>query len=50
VIGRVSFLTIDANDPARLAAFWCEVLGTHVVETSDEGRFVFLAAPERPTS
>lgn len=43
MIGRVSFLTIDANDPARLAAFWCEVLGTHVVETSDEGRFVFLA-------
>lgn len=44
MIGRVSFLTMDANDPARLAAFWCEVLGTHVVETSDEGRFVFLAA------
>lgn len=44
MIGRVSFLTIDANDPARLPAFWCEVLGTHVEETSDEGRFVFLAA------
>ncbi len=44
MIGRVSFLTIDANDPARLAAFWCEVLGTQVEETSDEGRFVFLAA------
>jgi predicted enzyme related to lactoylglutathione lyase len=44
VIGRVSFLTIDANDPARLGAFWCEVLGTHVEETSDGGRFVFLAA------
>jgi predicted enzyme related to lactoylglutathione lyase len=44
VIGRLSFLTIDANDPSRLAAFWCEVLGTHVEETSDEGRFVFLAA------
>ena len=44
MIGRVSFLTIDANDPARLAAFWCEVLGTHVEETSDGGRFVFLAA------
>jgi predicted enzyme related to lactoylglutathione lyase len=44
VIGRVSFLTIDANDPTRLAAFWCEVLGTQVEETSDEGRFVFLAA------
>jgi predicted enzyme related to lactoylglutathione lyase len=43
VIGRVSFLTIDANDPARLAAFWSEVLGTTIEETSDEGRFVFLA-------
>ena len=40
----MSFLTIDANDPARLAAFWGEVLGTRVEETSDEGRFVFLAA------
>jgi predicted enzyme related to lactoylglutathione lyase len=44
VIGRVSFVTIDANDPARVAAFWCELLGTTVEETSDEGRFVFLAA------
>jgi predicted enzyme related to lactoylglutathione lyase len=42
VIGRVSFTTIDANDPDRLAAFWGEVLGTEVEETSDEGRFVFL--------
>jgi predicted enzyme related to lactoylglutathione lyase len=44
VIGRVSFVTIDANDPAQVAAFWCELLGTTVEETSDEGRFVFLAA------
>ena len=44
MIGRVSFLTIDANDPARLAAFWGELLGTTVAETSDEGRFVFLSA------
>jgi len=42
VIGRVSFTTIDANDPERLAAFWAEVLGTEVEESSDEGRFVFL--------
>jgi predicted enzyme related to lactoylglutathione lyase len=46
VIGRVSFLTIDATDPAGLASFWCEVLGTRVEETSDEGRFVFLAAAD----
>jgi hypothetical protein len=43
VIGRVSFTTIDATDPDRLAAFWGEILGTEVAETSDEGRFVFLA-------
>jgi len=42
VIGRVSFTTVDATDPGRLAAFWGEVLGTEVEETSDEGRFVFL--------
>ena len=43
MIGRISFLTIDANDPHRLAAFWAEVLGTRVDEVSDGGRFVFLA-------
>lgn len=42
MIGRVSFTTIDATDPNRLASFWGEVLGTEVTETSDEGRFVFL--------
>jgi predicted enzyme related to lactoylglutathione lyase len=42
VIGRVSFTTIDASDPDRLAAFWGQVLGTDVADTSDEGRFVFL--------
>ena len=42
MIGRVSFTTIDALDPSHLAAFWGEVLGTEVAETSDEGRFVFL--------
>jgi len=42
VIGRVSFTTIDATDPDRLAAFWGEVLGAEIAETSDEGRFVFL--------
>jgi predicted enzyme related to lactoylglutathione lyase len=40
----VSFLTIDANDPLRLAAFWGDVLGTTVQETSQDGRFVFLGA------
>jgi predicted enzyme related to lactoylglutathione lyase len=43
VIGRISFATIDANDPERLAAFWAELLGTSIEERADEGRFVFLA-------
>ena len=42
MIGRVSFMTIDATDPDRLAAFWGAMLGTEIEETSDEGRFVFL--------
>jgi predicted enzyme related to lactoylglutathione lyase len=42
MIGRVSFVTVDANDPERLAAFWGAVLGVEVEERSDRGRFVFL--------
>jgi predicted enzyme related to lactoylglutathione lyase len=42
MIGRVSFVTIDANDPERLAAFWGAVLGVEVEERTDRGRFVFL--------
>lgn len=42
MIGRVSFTTIDANDADGLAAFWADVLGTGVEETTDDGRFVFL--------
>ena len=43
MIGRISFLTIDTADPERLAPFWAELLGTSIEESSDEGRFVFLA-------
>jgi predicted enzyme related to lactoylglutathione lyase len=43
VIGRISFVTIDANDPQALAAFWGRVLGTEVSDVADGGRFVFLA-------
>ena len=42
MIGRVSFVTMDANDPERLAAFWGAVLGVEIEERSDRGRFVFL--------
>ena len=38
----MSFTTIDASDPDRLAAFWGPMLGTEVADTSDGGRFVFL--------
>jgi catechol 2,3-dioxygenase-like lactoylglutathione lyase family enzyme len=33
---RISELVLDARDPERLAAFWCEVLG-YVVLDRDEG-------------
>lgn len=42
MIGQVSFVTIDANDPERLAAFWGEILGAGVEERADRGRFVYL--------
>ena len=42
-IGRLSFLTIDANDPDRLASFWGAMLDVEVEERMDDGRFVFLA-------
>jgi predicted enzyme related to lactoylglutathione lyase len=43
-IGRLSFLTIDANDPERLSSFWSAMLDVEVEERMDGGRFVFLAA------
>jgi catechol 2,3-dioxygenase-like lactoylglutathione lyase family enzyme len=32
---RISELVLDARDPERLAAFWCEVLGYTVLERTD---------------
>jgi hypothetical protein len=51
VIGRVSFTTIDAVDPARLAAFWGEILalgGTWDRDelTLDEARWRTVRDPE----
>ncbi|MEU0134524.1 VOC family protein [Streptomyces sp. NPDC006296] len=34
---RISELVIDAEDPARLAAFWCDVLGYSELEREDDG-------------
>jgi predicted enzyme related to lactoylglutathione lyase len=36
------FVTIDANDLPKVAAFWAALLGTEVDSEFDEGRFVFL--------
>ena len=36
------FVTIDANDAAKVAAFWSALLGTAVDEELDDGRFIFL--------
>ncbi|MEV7792987.1 VOC family protein [Streptomyces sp. NPDC087512] len=32
---RISELIINSQDPQRLAAFWCEVLDFHVLDTDD---------------
>ncbi len=45
-IGTFLFVTIDAQDPDRLAQFWAGVLGTSVDTSMDEGRFVFLNGTE----
>ncbi|MGZ5127969.1 MAG: VOC family protein [Actinomycetota bacterium] len=45
-VGSFMFATIDALDPARLAAFWAEVLGTEIGNTMDDGRYVFLKGGE----
>ena len=36
------FVTIDANDAPRIAAFWAALLGTEIDAEFDEGRFIFL--------
>ncbi|MGK5533788.1 VOC family protein [Streptomyces sp. URMC 129] len=36
--------TLDALDPARLAAFWCAALGWRVVE--DDGEEIFIAGED----
>jgi predicted enzyme related to lactoylglutathione lyase len=36
------FVTIDANDAQRVAAFWSALLGTELDDELDDGRFIFL--------
>ena len=40
---RFLSVTIDAADPARLAAFWTALLDTEIEAELDDGRYVFLA-------
>ena len=41
-VGTFLFATIDCIEPASLAAFWAELLGTEVDTEMDDGRYVFL--------
>ena len=41
---RISELVIDARDPARLASFWCEVLG--FVELERVGGSIEIGPPD----
>jgi predicted enzyme related to lactoylglutathione lyase len=41
-VARFLFVTIDAQDAARVARFWAAVLDTELDEELDEGRFLVL--------
>jgi predicted enzyme related to lactoylglutathione lyase len=45
-VGRFMFVTMDCREPAALASFWGEVLGTEPDLVMDDGRFVFLRGAE----
>ncbi|WP_433202847.1 VOC family protein [Dactylosporangium sp. CS-047395] len=42
---RISVLVIDANDPRRIAAFWCAVLGWEVTEEEPGDPLVITIGP-----
>ena len=43
---KIQCVTVDAHDPAALAAWWAEVLGFTVKELEDEGE-VAIIPPDR---
>jgi hypothetical protein len=45
---RIAVLAIDARDPARIADFWCQVLGWVVHERAPDGVVTIAAAGARP--
>lgn len=47
ISSRLEALVIDANEPARLAAFWSEILGREIAGTDDDG-LITLASPGSP--
>ncbi len=44
MVAFIKFVTFDANDPLRLAAFWAAALGSEVDEDSTPAR-AFVEAP-----
>ena len=45
---RIAVLVIDARDPARVADFWCQVLGWVVHERDPDGVVTIAPAGSRP--
>jgi len=43
---RLLYVTIDAVDAERTAAFWAALLGTEIDDWIDDGRFAFLGGRE----
>lgn len=49
MVSRLATLAIDADDPPRVAEFWCAVLGWRIVERSDAGVSIAAADGSWPT-
>jgi predicted enzyme related to lactoylglutathione lyase len=45
---RIAVLTVDARDPARVAAFWCQVLGWVVHDLDSDGVVTIAPVGARP--
>ena len=45
---RIAALAVDAHDPARLADFWCQVLGWVVHDHDEDGLVTIAPSGARP--
>jgi predicted enzyme related to lactoylglutathione lyase len=45
---RIAVLTLDAQDPARVADFWCQVLGWVVHDRNSDGVVTIAPVGARP--